>query len=299
MKNMLLYFYNLTIDNLDDLQNDNYSFYIDYDKYYLTKVTRPTEDIDEIVKIIKDYPHQFHTLYYNRFNSLYSEYLGNKYILMKLNSPEHIELNMADIIQGELPYQDKKTTLSRTDWSTLWAEKIDYLEYQVSELGSNHPLITKTFSYYAGLVENAIEYFNMLDPNNAPTSLTHRRIKSPTYTFDFYNPLDLVVDFRIRNISSYIKINFFNGINILPEVDTLINKNILSPLEYNLLFCRLLYPGYYFDAIHKIFEENENEEILLKYIDKANDYENLLSTIFQKFSSKASMIKIDWLIKKS
>lgn len=299
MKNMLLYNYNINIENITELENGDYHFYIDYDKYYILKVNRPKEDIEAIAKIIKLYPLQFHNLFLNRFNSLYSSYLNDEYLLMKVTGPEHIELNMKDILLNIIPYEDKKNILDRTDWSKLWSLKIDYLEYQVSELGKNHPLITKTFSYYVGLAENAIQYFNMLNPNNAPTALSHRRIKSPTYTFDFYNPLDLVIDYKVRDISSYIKTNFFNGLDIEPELDILLKENTLSALEYNLLFCRLLYPGYYFDKIHKIFEDNFDEDILLKYINKSTEYETLLNLIFNKFSEKTSMIKIDWLIKKS
>lgn len=299
MKNTLFYNYNLTVDNLTSLENGDYSFYIDYEKYYFKKITRPKEDIEELSNIIKEYPLKFHYLFYNRFNSLFSEHDGNFYCLMKLNSPEHVEIDLNEILKNEIIFEGKKSKLDRTDWSELWSEKIDYLEYQVSELGNNHPIVRQSFSYYVGLAENAITYFNMLKPINAKTALVHRRISYPAYALDFYNPLDLIVDYRVRNISSYLKSNFFNNIDVLPEIDSLINKNIFTPLEYNLLFARLLYPGYYFDKIHKILEDDLNEEVLLKYIDKASEYENFLNEVFNKFSTKSSMIKINWLIKRS
>ena len=77
----------------------------------------------------------------------------------------------------------------------------------------------------------------------------------------------------------------------------MVNKNILSEREYNLLFARLLYSTYYFDQIDKIINTNDNEEKLLKYIEKINDFESFINKIFKLFQTRAKLIKIDWLIK--
>ena len=53
---------------------------------------------------------------------------------------------------------ETKSKLYRNSWASLWSAKLDYFEYQVSELGKDKPLILDSFSYYLGLGENAISY---------------------------------------------------------------------------------------------------------------------------------------------
>ena len=186
----------------------------------------------------------------------------------------------------------------RNNWWYLWSQKIDYLEYQISELGKNHTIAIKSFSYYVGLAENAIAYFNLLKVENTKLFLSQKRINSPNLSLNFYNPLNLIVDYRVRDIGEYIKSSFFNNYNVENEIDWLINRNLLNPIEYNLLFVRLLYPSYYFDALTGVIEKNINDDILLTYIEKAKDYELFLTKIYEKISKKCNLLKIEWLIKK-
>lgn len=298
MKNAILFNYNLNVQDFM-LVGEDYSFYIDYEKFYMMKVRRPKEDIEEIKKIVNKFPKDFHKIVINRFASIYTPFEGSEYILLKLSTPEHNEVDLGEIISNQKEYDAVSSSINRTMWSKLWEEKVDYLEYQVSELATPHKIISGSFSYYVGLAENAIEYFNMLNPKEAKTYVSRRRLKSPEYTLEYYNPLDLVVDYRVRDIAGYLKSEFFNRDDVMREIDIMVNKSILTPLEYNLLFCRLLYPSYYFDAMQKVLEANKDENDLLKYIERVDDYEKFLNEVYKKFSSKCSMIKIDWLIKTS
>lgn len=298
MKNAILFNYNLNVQDFM-LVGEDYSFYIDYEKFYMMKVRRPKEDIEEIKKIVNKFPKDFHKIVINRFASIYTPFEGSEYILLKLSTPEHNEVDLGEIISNQKEYDAVSSSINRTMWSKLWEEKVDYLEYQVSELATPHKIISGSFSYYVGLAENAIEYFNMLNPKEAKTYVSRRRLKSPEYTLEYYNPLDLVIDYRVRDIAGYLKSEFFNRDDVMREIDIMVNKSILTPLEYNLLFCRLLYPSYYFDAMQKVLEANKDENDLLKYIERVDDYEKFLNEVYKKFSSKCSMIKIDWLIKTS
>ncbi len=298
MKNVILFNYNLDVQNFMVVGED-YSFYIDYEKFYMMKVRRPKEDIEEIKKIVNNFPKDFHKIVINRFASIYTSFEGSEYVLLKLSTPEHNEVDLKEIIANQKEYEAVSSPINRTMWNKLWEEKVDYLEYQVSELATPHKIISGSFSYYVGLAENAIEYFNMLNPKEAKTYVSRRRLKSPEYTLEYYNPLNLVIDYRVRDIAGYLKAEFFNRDDVMREIDIMVDKSILTPLEYNLLFCRLLYPSYYFDAMQKVLETNKNENDLLKYIEKVDDYEKFLNEVYKKFSSKCSMIKIDWLIKTS
>lgn len=299
MKNVILFNYNLNAQELMVVEGENYSFYIDYDKFYMVKVERPKEDIEEIKKIIETYPKDFHKVVINRFSTIYTSFEGSEYILLKLNGPEHGELNLNDILSMQKMYEAKSTSLNRTNWGKLWGDKVDYLEYQVSELATPHKIISGSFSYYVGLAENAIEYFNLLDASGAKTYVSRRRLKSPEYMCDYINPLELVVDYRVRDIAGYLKAEFFDGGEVLKEIDIMVDKDFLTPLEYNLLFCRLLYPSYYFDVMQRILEGGRDENDLLYYIERVYDYEKFLNEVYRRFSKKSSMIKIEWLIKTS
>lgn len=300
MKNSIIYYYNIVPENLMEV-NSSYSFYINYDKYYLLRIKRPKEDIDEIISIVAMSPRFFHIPIPNISGSYLTKINDDVYILIKVNGPENSEIDMRDILSSTIPYDVKKPILVRTNWGVLWSEKVDYLEYQISELAVEKNIIKRSFSYYVGLAENAIEYFNLLNPSNAKTYVAHRRIKYPTISLNFYDPLNIVIDYRVRDIASYLKMKFFNVSyeEIMEEVDLVIEKGMLTSLEYNLLFARLLYPSYYFDDLYRVLELGYDEESLLVYIEKVHDYEKFLNDVFIKFSSQTSMIVIDWLIKKS
>lgn len=294
MKNAIIYYYNLTPECFAIKDKDTYSFYIDYEKFYLKKLKRPKEDLDEIMKIVSTYSSNFHKIILNRDMSPLTIIDETPYVLIKINGPENDEVDIQNIIM-HIPYNET-TILDRTSWGTLWSEKIDYLEYQVSELATKKEIIRSSFSYYVGLAENAIEYFNMLGKIDLPHVVSHKRIDNLT-SLNFYDPLDIVVDYRVRDIASYLKTKFFqDNKDILKEVDIMISKSNLTNLEYNLLFARLLYPSYYFDELYRVLEKDTSEETLLKYIDHIDDYEQFLKTIFAKFIKNSSMIKIDWLI---
>ncbi len=299
MKNFLMFYYNLDVDNIEMQSNDIYSFYIDYNKFYLLRINRPKEDIDLIYKIVSETVNKYHYIIKNKFGTIYTENNGKMFILLKINGPMNTEVNLIDIISDQIVVNDDSMTLlSRSNWGDLWSRKVDYLEYQMSELGKNHQIAIKSFSYFVGLAENAIEYYNLLKIDKIPLVLSHRRIFYPNTSLNYYNPLDIVIDYRVRDISEYIKSCFFNGYDIKKDLDWLFSKNILSPLEYNLLYLRLLYPSYYFDDLNKVIEKNEDEDILLKYTDKINDYEKFLKDMYYEISKKSTLLKIDWILKR-
>ena len=298
MKNVLLYNYNIAPENIETLNNNDYSFYIDYEKFYFLEFSRPLEDLDNISVIVENKKKNYHKIIKNRFDSYSTPYMGKNYVLIKINGPENNEIDILDIINDTTIFTQNNSSLNRTDWGNLWSAKVDYLEYQISELGTTHKIARHSFSYYVGLAENAIEYFNLLKPDELETAISHRRIKSPFRSKEYYNPLEIVLDYKSRDYASYFKMKFFEeGRDVIGEVRLLAQKNILNPLEYNLLFCRLLYPSYYFDALQEVLELNNDDDSLLKYIDKIEDYEEFLRSTFDIFKEKSSMLKIEWLIK--
>lgn len=299
MKNTLLYYYNVEIEEYTTLNDDIISFYIDYNKFYFIKIKRVKRDIEEIYEFINKHINKYHFIIKNKYGNIFTEENKSSYILIKINGPENIEIELNEIIKEQIPVgSNELEDLKRNNWSNLWSEKVDYLEYQISELGKNHPIILNSFSYYVGLAENAIEYFNLINGNSSRLVLSQKRLIYPNVSLNNYNPINLVVDYRVRDIGEYIKNKFFNNGNALDDIKWLAEKNILSSDEYNLLYARLLYPSYYFDDITRIIENKKNEDTLLKFINQVDSYEKFLKSTFDIFSTKCSMNKIEWIIKK-
>lgn len=299
MKNVLLYNYNLEPESLEKVGEYDVCFYLDYEKYYFVVFDRPLENLEEIAIIANSPNNNFHKIIKNKFDSLTTPYMGRNFVLLKINGPENNEIDILDIIKDTVNYENDKSSLLRTDWGNLWSTKVDYLEYQISELGTTHKVARHSFSYYVGLAENAIEYFNLLKPERLSTVVSHRRIRNPFRSREYYDPLDIVIDYIPRDYSSYFKMKFFEDADIIREVKILVDKNILSPLEYNLLFARLLYPSYYFDDLQRVLEKDASDDILLKYIERVDKYEDFLRNVYDIFRTRSSMLKIDWLIKTS
>ena len=106
--------------------------------------------------------------------------------------------------------------------------------------------------------------------------LVHNRITNEL--FDFKNPLNIIIDYRIRDIAEYIKYNFFY--NNLEVFDQIINKFNLNKEEYKLLFARLLLITQYYDIYEKIIDEKKEEKEIEFIILKLNNYEKYLKKIY-------------------
>ena len=159
MKNLLNYYYNIDVDNINYLNKKICSFYIDYNLYYFIKYQRPTNDLIEIYNLINSYKNSYHIIIPNRFGNIYTSYNKENYVLLKINSAPHEEVDLLKIFRNQKHVQNLNV-LNRTNWSSLWSEKIDYIEYQIVERGKEHKIINATIDYYVGMAENAISYFN-------------------------------------------------------------------------------------------------------------------------------------------
>ena len=106
----------------------------------------------------------------------------------------------------------------KKNWTKIWSDKNDYLEFQISELGKKHPIIRESFSYYIGLAETAIALTNEVQNNEITYVYSHKRINRDDTLLEFYNPLNITVDARVRDIAEYLKSAFFNDFDIREEL---------------------------------------------------------------------------------
>ena len=71
-----------------------------------------------------------------------------------------------------------------------------------------YPILYNIIDYYLGISENAIFYLKKVVSNyegNVSVCVCHKRIGVNSTLFDLYNPLNLIIDTRVRDIAEYFK----------------------------------------------------------------------------------------------
>ena len=309
MKNAIIYYYNLNPSDVHQ-KNDIYYFKINNSKFFLYPLTRNTDELDSIFQINLELIKNgvfVHKIILNKDKNIVTNINNKPYILFNSAVKKNDLINMYDILElnKKTILLKDNTILNKSNWINLWERKNDYLEYQVSQFGIKYPVICECFSYYIGLAENAIIYakntLTELKPGiNDKLVISHRRINEKTTLFDLYNPLEFIIDYNIRDIAEYIKFKFFyNKDSLWEEINDFYNSNQVSQFASRLLYARLLYPTYFFDLYDEILDsETENEESLVKILDKQEEYEEFLDDFYHFVSTKYYIPPIDWLIKR-
>ena len=291
MKNTINYYYNLNINTIHQKEK-NYYFKVDNKNYLLLKCSN-IEELDDIYRL-NMYLSQIlpvHRIVLNVNNEVITKINDSNYLLLELFSNNN-KINLNNIIELSnirIPFSVDK--LKRNDWYNLWIKKVDYFEYQLSQIGKKYPLIRESFNYYIGLAENAIILVNNIDFNNIPLGLSHRRITN--MSFNLYNPLNIVIDARIRDVCEYFKFCFFNNIDISMELELFLSYNSFNIDEVKLFLARMFFPTYYFDLYEKIIDNEIDESEIKKVIIKADNYEKILKQVYYHF--KNNQINIEWL----
>ena len=234
MNNYINFYYELYPDNIVK-SKDNYTFVINNEKYYFTIYNRDIAEIDTIFKLNREMIERnslVHEIILNKKNEPLTLVDGVYYILLRVYVNDTKIISIDDIL-FMLNSNDSimdNNIIGRTDWVKLWSLKIDYFEYQIGHLIKKYPYIYNTVDYYIGLGENAIEYIKELSEEkmNTNLSVTHRRIGANSTLFDLYNPLNLVIDYKVRDIAEYIKDVFFNS--------DMADNTIKDMIEYTLKF---------------------------------------------------------------
>ena len=287
MKNFINYYYNLNIFNIHQRGKDYY-FKINEDIYsfVLIKDIGEMDDIFKLNQYLNQSNNFFHKIILNNDNQIITKINGKNYVLLKLGSivndieiDKIIEINNINVSFNKL---------HRTNWEEMWVKKLDYFEYQISQIGKKYPLIRESFNYYLGLGELAISIFNNTKKNFLYLSLSHKRIN------ELYNPLNLIIDFRIRDIAEYFKFKFFENKFDETELNLFLFNNNLTDNEKSIFFARMLFPTYYFDLYEKVISNEIKEENLKKIITRANEYERILHKIYIQFKPDNNL-QIDWL----
>ncbi len=257
-------------------------------------IRHPVE-ILQINRITNNSSSDYGTVITNIKNELITNINGKNYILIKSESNDidiYTKIEKAKLVY--LP-NDMIGSIVKTDWVELWSKKVDYIEYQLSNIDIN-PLLLNSVWYYIGMAENAIAYINdtMTIGDNHNLYVSHKRIK----TLYFNDPQNLIVDYKSRDVSEYLKYLFVE--NSYDYVDI---KNKLIKLNLDEFLCRLIYGRmffftFYFDLFDTITNETIGRDsipLLKKIISRVDEYEDYISNIYNILYQIKKIPKIDWV----
>lgn len=297
MKNAIKYYYNLNPYEIHQI-NKKYKFRISNNNYILYPYTRNLNEINELFEL-----HRYllvmgiycHQIILNINNEFITKINNTIYVLLKINM-DNRKINIQDIVLFSNLQVDPSrfSTIKRQNWYQLWINKIDYIEYQISQFGKKYPLIRESSDYYIGIVENCISILANIKKDLTLT-ISHNRINKNTTTEEFYNPLNFIIDKRVRDISEYLK-SFMLEEDIIQKLENYIYQNNLSANDIKLLFVRLIYPSSYFDTYETIISDKQEEKEILKIINKHNIYEKSIKKIYHYLRSISDIPEIDWLM---
>lgn len=290
MKNLINYYYNLILTKYKK-NEEEFFFVVDNINYVFLPVY---EDINILYKkylLINSNKRYCHEIIINKDKSIVTLYDGKPYILLRKKFYLNDLITLDDIIEYDILIYDAE----KLGWKEMWKSKIDYYEYQINQLGIKYKCLKQCFNYYVGITETALSLLNLVDYNKVDFYICHKRIMYKEHMDTFYNPLNIIIDSRTRDIAEYLKINYLNDEIDLNDTIACIDRLNFSYNEIILLLARLLYPSYYFDMHDKIVQGKLNEEKLQILTKKNAKYEAFLKEIYKYIRLSFGIPEIEWL----
>lgn len=297
MKNVINYYYDLFPKDIHQTK-DYYTFMVENISYYFLPYKRKIEDIDSIYNRLSKlyslgiYVHQ---ILLNKMNQKVTAVNNQSYILLKIYVNNRSLIILEDILQFQknvLGRMEDQFSVQRL--FSLWTEKIDYFEYQVSQFGMNFPLIRESFNYFVGLSEVAISLLNTIDEKNIFVVYSHYRLKTRSTLFDLYNPLELLVDSRVRDSVEYFKDKSLYQ-DCMMEIFYYFKYQSLNKDEALLFFARFLFPTFYFDIYERVISKEIPEDKIKVAIDFLPRYERNVWQLYKFLKNYYFFPDIEWI----
>lgn len=304
MKESIEYNYGIEINEFNEGVNCS-NFIFNKEQYIFCEYKRNNEDIKEIIECSKELKSNkilSFDIMNNKDKKVITKIDDENYVLLKLPKNYNEEIDLIDIINynKKTRLQDTKKKFYKNNWGELWSQKIDYFEYQISELGEGKQIILDSFSYFIGLAENAISLVNKCNKENNygknyEVSLSHRRIFYPNIVLNYFNPLSYIIDLEVRDIAEYIKSCFYEGEDAILELETFLKSVKLSDYSYQMFYARLVFPSLYFDCYENAIRDKEKEENIIKIIKSVDNYECFLKDAYTLINKLSKIESIEWL----
>ncbi len=300
MKNIIEFYYNIKIDKLHS-KNDYYFFSINKNNYIFKPYYNDERLVDTTYKLnnMLSKKININSIIPNKYNNPITKIENISYILIYNKNKNIISLplisNFSNIKITNINYLKD---LERNNWEILWSNKIDYYEIQINENYKKYPLIRESFDYFIGMAENAISYLVNTKLELKPTIHdgkvpSHNNLYNP-----LYDPTNIILDHKARDLAEYIKYSFWkNNSNIFQELNEYFKYNYYSIYGIRVLFSRILYPSFYFDTYDQIITGKKDEKELNTIINRINEYEYYLQSIYIFLTKLYDIPEINWIKK--
>ena len=290
MKNLINYYYGLLINDFKKV-NESYEFKINNKNYEFIPFYGDINKFYKNYLLLINNNKYCHEVVLNKDKDLLTLYDNKTYLLLKKNICIDQKVDINEIINYDIPVYGNYSL----DWKKLWMNKIDYYEYQMSQVAVKYKILKSSFDYYIGLSETAIGILNYINLNDIKYYISHIRINQNEKLDQFFNPINIIIDSRVRDVAEYVKFKVFQEDIDIKEIIYYINKLNFNYSESLLLLSRLLYPSYFFDMYDKIIQEKISEEKINFYIKKNAVYGAFLRKIYQYIKNRYNSIEIEWL----
>ena len=283
MKNVILYYYNLNNISITPYK-EQVLVKSNKDIFLFEKV----DNLDEVkmqYELTKDLK-EYYDFIINKEKSIFTRYRDSYYVLLRVKNNGS---NNLDRIISPIEVESKEEI---NNWADLWMKKCDFIEYQMNHIVNKYSVVDESVDYYIGLIEVATAYLNYNEKNkDTKKYLVHKRIDKK----NFYNPLNVKVDLKERDLAGYLKYLFLENIYTEENIFNILQKANLNYDGSIRLFSRLLFPSHYLDVYDRVIADEVGEEELNKIIIRSNEYELFLKMIFKILNKKNEMPYIHFL----
>lgn len=300
MKNIIEYYYNIKIDNITN-KNDIYYFNINNQNYIFKPYYKNEETVNSCYRLnsILSNTIPLDNIIPNKYNNLITQFKNTPYILIQNKNKNKISLPaISNISNTIIPEIQNIKILERNNWEILWEDKIDYYEIQMNENSKKYPLIRESFDYFIGMAEIAISYLVNTKLEEKKTIYDKKVPSHNTIYNSLYDPSNIILDHKARDLSEYIKYSFWNNNpDIINELNEYFLHNYYSKYGIRVLYSRILYPSFYFDLYDQIISEKKEEKELNKIISRITEYEKYLYNIYLYLNKFYNIPEIEYIKK--
>lgn len=296
MNNAILFFFNINVDEVKKINSNYYFSYLKED-YIVYNYKRDLEEAVEIYYLnLELLSNGFigYEIILTKDNDILFMYEKEYYVLMKIPKIKNRIITYNDIVSfSYLPNMNVKK-LDKSNWGFNWANKIDFIEYQFSQMSNKYKIIDDSIDYFIGIWENAVSYYNDNNIGTLKKYICHKRVTYDMDLLEFFNPMNFVIDYKERDIAEYLKSYVLNN-NYSKDI---IDKYLITRSRESiiLLISRVLFPSYYFDLYEDIILLGKDESSLEEVISKRNNILYLIDFIFLKYKN-FNITSIDWIKK--
>lgn len=250
------------------------------ESYMVVKTNLYETDLDLLSKIVDyadSYAVFFHKILSNKHGFIF-EFGSDRYVILKMRIVNNRTIGINEILKVS-------NIMINVNGQNFIENKIDFLE---KYLANYENLDLTGVNYFIGLSENAISLFDLIG-NQGKNYINHKRIDFKETTLNFYNPLNIVLDHKTRDLAEYAKSFLLNGDDKFLDFLNYINYD-----DYVTYFARLMYPSFYFDFIDDYIKSglklNQKRISLL-----ANSYEQSLKKLYKFIGTRVAVPNIEWL----